>query len=397
MRNMGGATLGTAALLAFGYLMGTASTSLPDFLEVNRVGASTAVPQARFERMDRGLNFAHWWAQRKPEEYTTEWLDERYTAPEFRDLREMGFRHIRLPVDFYSIQLNPATGEASPSRLELLRKQVVEINKAGLFVVLDLHLQEEPKKSLAANPRELVKFENFWREIAGELNTISPDKIAFEVLNEPVGDANTWWSQQDKLLRIIREIAPQHTIIVSAVRWSNPDELIKQEPYNDPNVVYNIHYYEPFVFTHQGTGYTWEFLPRVTGLEYPVVSDNVRRIKAGVNSSWGQQELEKYLNGPMGYDGHLLTFKKVRNWARRHQAKVVCNEFGVCKRYVGAPSRHRWIEDTRMALEDSGIHWTMWEYRSWFGITDVDSPKNKVDPDALRALGMPPSRFLSED
>jgi endoglucanase len=53
----------------------------------------------------------------------------------------------------------------------------------------------------------------------------------------------------------IREGAPQHTIIVESARWADDDDLLFLEPLRDGNVIYNFHFYEPHLFTHQGA--TW--------------------------------------------------------------------------------------------------------------------------------------------
>jgi hypothetical protein len=52
-------------------------------------------------------------------------------------------------------------------------------------------------------------------------------------------------------------------------RWSDNDDLVFQEPLHDPNVIYNFHFYEPHIFTHQGatwSAYYWHWL---RGLKYP--------------------------------------------------------------------------------------------------------------------------------
>ena len=91
-----------------------------------------------------------------------------------------------------------------------------------------------------------------------------------EILNEPeFTDRYRWLGVQMKLAAAIRQGAPAHTIIAAGARWSDDDELIFQEPLHDPNVIYNFHFYQPHIFTHQGatwSAYYWHWL---RGVRYP--------------------------------------------------------------------------------------------------------------------------------
>jgi hypothetical protein len=67
-----------------------------------------------------------------------------------------------------------------------------------------------------------------------------------------VEDPYRWYGIQAKLITAIRAGAPKHTIIASGHRWSGLAEMLALEPYNDANVIYNFHYYDPFPFYASG-------------------------------------------------------------------------------------------------------------------------------------------------
>lgn len=55
----------------------------------------------------------------------------------------------------------------------------------------------------------------------------------------------------------IRSNAPDHTILLSAPNWSSVSGVVQMRPdlIGDTNVIYNLHFYDPFVMTHQGAGW----------------------------------------------------------------------------------------------------------------------------------------------
>src|SRR5271169_6292531 len=94
------------------------------------------------------------------------------------------------------------------------------------------------------------------RALAQHYSSYDHDRVFFEILNEPeLRDRYRWYGIQTKLAAAIREGAPQHTIIAAGARYSANDELLFLDPLSDSNVIYNFHFYEPHVFTHQGA--TW--------------------------------------------------------------------------------------------------------------------------------------------
>jgi hypothetical protein len=77
------------------------------------------------------------------------------------------------------------------------------------------------------------------------------------------------------------------------------------------------------------------------------------------------------------------------DWARARRVPVICNEFGAYRAYTDPASRANWIRDTRPALENDGIGWTMWDYRGGFGVvTKQDGQPAQVDETVVQALGL---------
>ncbi|HEX7071687.1 MAG TPA: cellulase family glycosylhydrolase, partial [Rhodothermales bacterium] len=197
----------------------------------------------RVERLSRGINTSHWFAQ-------TDLNPARFTsfikASDVRLIRDLGFRHIRLSLDPMAL-----FQEATPGVLHVINRHHLDnaismILDEGLGVVIDLHPASEFKYRMRDEPAFFEKVKVFWGALAAHLSERDPEFVFLEVLNEPeYDDAAAWQAHQNELLAVMRENAPNHTLIATGPRWSAVDELVRIEPVDDPNVVYNFHLYDP--------------------------------------------------------------------------------------------------------------------------------------------------------
>jgi aryl-phospho-beta-D-glucosidase BglC (GH1 family) len=79
---------------------------------------------------------------------------------------------------------------------------------------------------------------------------------------------------------------------------------------------------------------------------------------------------------------------QVAEWAKLWNVPLVCNEFGVYRKYADPQDRAAWIHDVRSSLERHKIGWAMWDYSGGFGV--VTKTNGRVVPDGLtlKALGL---------
>ncbi len=352
--------------------------------------SSAAMAFARAERLKRGINASEWFAQVYDKRgYTREHFQTWTTAEDIALIKSLGFDHVRL-----SVNPQPLFTEREPNRipaeyLGYLDAAVKMILDHGLAVVIDLHPESDFKGRLAGDDDFVEEFANFWRALAGHYSTWDRERVFFEILNEPeFSDRYRWLGVQAKLAAAIREGAPAHTIIAAGARWSNDDELVFQEPLHDPNVIYNFHFYEPHIFTHQGAtwgAYYWHWL---RGVRYPSTAESAERVAALVPDAVDQLQVIRY--GHEHWDSSRIEaeMKEAADWARRRGVPLVCNEFGVYRDYADPQDRAAWLRDVRTALEKNGIGWTMWDYSGSFGVVTKKDGKTVVDEGVVRALGM---------
>ena len=345
---------------------------------------------ARAEKLKRGINASEWFAQVYDKRgYTPEHFQTWTTAEDIALIKSMGFDHVRL-----SVNPQPMFNEREPNRISAeylgsLDGAVKMILDHGLAVVIDLHPESDFKARLTKDDEFVERFADFWRALAAHYSMWDADRVFLEILNEPeFTDRYRWLGVQVKLAAAIREGAPRHTIIAAGARWSDDDDLVFQEPLHDPNVIYNFHFYEPHIFTHQGatwSAYYWHWL---RGLKYPSSPESAERVAALVPDEVDRLQVIRY--GRDHWDAARMEseMKQAADWARRREVPLVCNEFGVYREYTDPEDRAAWLHDVRTALEHNGIGWAMWAYSGSFGVVTKKDAKAVADDEVLRALGM---------
>ncbi|NDJ77532.1 MAG: glycoside hydrolase family 5 protein, partial [Chloroflexi bacterium] len=212
-----------------------------------------------------------------------------------------------------------------------------------------------------------------------------------EVLNEPVfeGDTSQWAPIQELLVAAIRENAPDHTLIVTNARWSHVTVFVELEPLDDPNLVYNFHFYEPFYFTHQGANWTDPLVRQMRVVPYPSSPDAMETALSFTRNEDVLANLRAYGEERWDIDRLDSLIGQAAAWQAEHGVRVTCNEFGVYKPLAPRADRAQWYTDVRTLLEGYGFGWTMWEYDDSFGIiTRQGSTRIIIDEDTVAALGL---------
>jgi endoglucanase len=350
---------------------------------------NSAVAASRASRLRHGINASEWFAQVYDKAgYSKEHFQNWTTSEDIALIKSMGFDHVRLSVNPQPI-MGYRAGEIPQEYLGYLDAAVKMILDHGLAVVVDLHPESDFKARLIKDDSFVQAFADFWRVLARHYSTWDADRVFFEILNEPeFGDRYRWYGVQAKVATAIREGAPLHTIIAAGARWSDDDDLVFLEPLRDSNVIYNFHFYEPHIFTHQGATwgmYSWQW---VKGLRYPSSPESAAKVAAAVPDAVDRLAVIRY--GQDHWDAARIDAEvtQVAEWARQRGVPVVCNEFGVYRAFAAPQDRAAWIHDVRSALEQHGMGWTLWDYSGSFGVVTKKDGRSVPDEITLRALGL---------
>jgi endoglucanase len=344
----------------------------------------------RAGHLRHGINLSHWYAQVfDPKGYTKEHFDTYDTAQDMALIRAMGFDHVRFTLNCEPMFRRGQADRIPPEYLAMVDGAVKMILDQGLAVIIDIHPESDLKAKLAADDAAVEQFEDFWRALAKHYSTLDPEKVFFEVLNEPeFRDRYRWSGVQARLARAIREGAPQHTIIVAGANWSGITELLFMEPLHDSNIIYNFHFYEPHIFTHQGATWSTNFQHYLSKLPYPSTPENVAGEVAQAPDAVNQQAIVHYGLDRWNAERVEAEIAVAAAWGKRWNVPLTCNEFGVYRAAATAEDRAALIHDVRTTLEKNGIGWTMWDYAGGFSVVTRENGVSTPDAVTLRALGM---------
>jgi endoglucanase len=362
-------------------------------LQAQSVPAGAGIARRRLTHLQRGINASEWFAQVYDSKgYTKAHFDTWTTAQDIALIKSMGFDNVRLSVNPQPMFHSGHADEIPPDYLAYLDTAVKMILDQGLAVSIDLHPDSDFKARLATDDDFVGQFCEFWRALGRHYSTLNPDLVFFEIVNEPeIRDRYRWLGVQAKVAAAIREGAPQHTIIATGAKYSADDELLFLEPLADPNVIYNFHFYDPHVFTHQGATWGVNFWHNEkAGLAYPSNRDSAEKVSAQLPEEMNRLYILRY--GMEHWDAARIDMEigQVADWAKRRNVPVVCNEFGVYRNYADPRDRAAWIHDVRSSLERHGMGWAMWDYSGGFGVVTKPNPNGPAVPDevTLKALGL---------
>ncbi|HTZ48357.1 MAG TPA: cellulase family glycosylhydrolase [Verrucomicrobiae bacterium] len=342
------------------------------------------------KHLRHGINLSHWYSQVfDPKGYTKEHFDTYDTAQDMALIKSMGFDHVRFTLNCAPMFQHGQADHIPADYLAMVDSAVKMILDQGLAVIIDIHPDSDFKGRLATDDAFVEQFEDFWRALAKHYSTLDPDRVFFEVLNEPeFHDRYRWEGVQSRLVRAIREGAPNHTIIVAGANWSAISELLFLEPLRDPNIIYNFHFYEPHIFTHQGATWSTNFQHYLTKVPYPSTPDNVQSAVTEAPDAVNQLQIVQYGLDRWNPERVNAEIAMAAAWGNRWNVPVTCNEFGVYRAAAAPEDRLAWIRDVRAALEKNGIGWTMWDYAGGFSVVVTKDGARVPDEGALTALGL---------
>jgi endoglucanase len=345
--------------------------------------AAAGVPQSRLAGLARGFNLPGWVEGSSP---------RRPDMAVLARLKARGFTHIRLPIGAERFMEELGTRGDVARQLAELDFAIDSLTGLGFAVSIDMHPGERFSHLHVAEPeRAYGLLESLWRLLARRYAGRSPERIFFEMLNEPAVNWTIWKDQGPRLAAAIRREAPFHTIIHGHPDYQRIDALAGVTPLQDTNVVYAAHFYDPMIFTHQGLDWSDDPLRYLQKVPFParltdaavsgLLGELTRQgrdgavalVKTALREPWTEQRIDTEVS-------------RAASWVERHRRPVIINEFGVLGWKADPSDRARWLRTVRSAAERSCIGWTHWDYADGFGFVRRVADREIPDESIMRAL-----------
>ncbi len=328
----------------------------------------------KMEGFLRGINLGGWLSQ--ADEQTEEHRRSFITREDILRIAEMGFTHVRLPVDWDTIEYEDgAPREEGYAHIDNCLAWCAE---GGLHAVIDLHkaygysfdpTEKGDDKELFFRDAALQdRFISLWRRTA--LRYRDRPHAAFELLNEvvPGSVAESWNDIARRTAAAIREIAEDTWIIVGGVHYNSVRSVPLLGAPFDGKTVFNFHCYEPIIFTHQRAPWVRN-MPMDLKVHYPEDPVRLREMSRGLSPELADAA-EDMAEMPAGCGFFESLFAPAIAAAEKYGVPLYCGEYGVIDRADPADAL-RWIRDINTVFDRYGIGRALWNYRRKdFGIVD---------------------------
>jgi endoglucanase len=292
----------------------------------------------------------------------------------------MGFRFLRFPVCFDLWYANEAPyALLKPSYYQALDSIIKWTGEKQLLLSIDYHHGTLESDQLEPQVKRICFI---WSDIARRYKHLDAERVFFELFNEPNRINETEWQDAaSSIIQAIRKEAPHHTLIVGATKWNSLSALLEMPLLSDNNLIYTFHFYDPFLFTHQGASWTGD--PTATiGMPYPYRIKDMPEMNEKAQATWAKRLYEEY---PVqaNYSALYSALKGAANWSKRHHVPVFCGEWGAYKKYAPVKDRCQYINDMYTILTDLQIPNSMWEWDAGFSFFQ-DQPSEEGVDDCLK-------------
>ncbi|MDR0321786.1 MAG: cellulase family glycosylhydrolase [Treponema sp.] len=337
----------------------------------------------------RGVNFSAWFDASSPRTIPF----TRYSEQDFIDVKSIGVDVIRLPIYMHNMTRGDPYYTLDPLFLGFLDQVVDWAEKHRIYIILDNHSFDPVAPTEPDIDKIIIPV---WTQMAQRYKNRS-SYVLYEILNEPHDiDAKLWGSIQGRVIEAIRAAGDRHSIIVGGVWYNSIDELFNLPSYPYNNIIYTFHFYDPYLFTHQGE--TWGAPPNLRtlkGMPFPYNAKRMPAVPADLRGTWIESSIrDSYRNDATVEALARQLDKAVQFSQERGGVPLFCGEFGVFIPNSLHEDRLRWYEAVTKLLAERGIARTSWDYFGGFGVFKngiSGSFNSDLDIDIIKAMGLSPS------
>ena len=348
---------------------------------IGDVAISNPLQEKAMKYLNKGINITNWLEEDKTLFKGTFKFDE----ADIKLMADNGIKSLRLPIDLDHYATNRDEFVAGTDKeltfddenlFAVLDSFAVWTGAHGMSFVIDYHEYDNSYNATSAeDPNYTKMMANVWKHVAAHFASNEREDIFFELLNEPdmsngkVPSA-TWRKAAQEDIDSIRTVDTKHTIIFGDAEWYAIKHLAAGDPLKDDNVVYAVHTYEPFVFTHQGAN--WSETAPIKGLMFPYDPAKWSAYSAdfGVNkstASWVKSAVKNYYkNG--NKEAILNLILPAKEWAVRNNVPVIINEFGAYNLESDPQSVLNYMTAMREISDTLQIPLTHWGYTGGFSL-----------------------------
>jgi endoglucanase len=308
----------------------------------------------------RGVNFTNWF--QAPSASKIQF--SKFTIKDFENVKSLGCDVVRLPINLHFMTNGKPDYKLDPAFFSYLDQVVTWAEQLHIHLILDNHTFDP---AVGTDPKIGDVLVKVWSQMAKHYKDRSA-LIYYELLNEPHGiDDAVWQPIQQSVIDAVRKEDKKHFMIVGGADWNNYKNLNNIPVIKDDRIIYTFHFYDPFVFTHQGATWVDPSMASLTNVPFPYQPGKMPTTPPSLEDKWPGNALANYEHG-----GTEKSVKQLIDIAvafkDKRKATVFCGEFGVFIPNSNNADRVRWYKLVCDYLTEKEIPWTIWDYKGTFGL-----------------------------
>jgi endoglucanase len=283
-------------------------------------------------------------------------------TPKLNLIASQGFKTVRLPVAF-DLFTFPNSSTLQPQLLTKLKEIYYVCYNLKLHLIVTYHYGLLDNNSLFNEEINHVSW--IWKQVQKEFKGHGYEYLFFELYNEPTMTDDRWKQTAQKLISYIRGEDNNRIYIVGGSDYNSINALIKMGKLEDEKTMYCFHFYEPYIFTHQGADWTGD-KSFMTGFPYPYKRRKMPTMsKEAIGTSVEKDYSKYYYEGTKDYLNDRIN--QIANFCAKNNMLVICTEAGVINT-ADEPSRNNYLKDITSSAYQYRIPMVLWDYDQKFSI-----------------------------
>jgi len=315
------------------------------------------------EKFKPGINisfFENYW---KPEEYLIQ--NYRKVMDKIFLAHQLGFTSVRLPVAFDNF-LEPGTNKINPQLLIDLQEIYDFATKNNMNLIITYHYGSLYKKD--DKVKEADRIADMWSQVVAVFKGAGYDHLFFGLYNEPRVTIEDWRYTKNRLMALLRPKDLERYWIVGSTNYNGIDAIVQlRKVPNDNKIIYTFHFYQPYIFTHQGApwdpektyikGLPYNFIP--TAMPPKPNRAMTRDMEYNYNH-YNEKASRSFIDGRI---------RLVYQWLVANKVPVICTETGAIETIL-QQYRENYFNDVMGVMKSYGIPAMIWDLDQTFSIID---------------------------
>lgn len=325
----------------------------------------------QFSGFQKGVNLGGWLSQSS---LAPEHLENFIHEEDLQRIASIGCDHVRLPIDYPLVETED--GLPIEKGYDYIDRCVAWCEKYNLNMILDLHktagyVFDDVENSRGFFHNEVLqeRFLALWDRLSARYGKYS--FIAFDILNEIVDpDVNDIWNELSaKAIQRIRTHAPNNWILLGGTCYNSINTIKYLPPQTDKKIVYSFHFYEPYLFTHQGA--YWDArMSTDFRVEYPLTAAQFKEVSDKTFDGAFSGIFRNMEDDFIGEQMLSSIFEEAVSISQSRNVPLYCGEYGVIN--LANPTHAiKWHRDIHAVFEKYQIGRALWSYKEMdFGLID---------------------------